>query len=113
MRKELIKTDLAKCVGCNACVDACPVTYGNKIQKDETGQIKTTAVTENCIACGECLKACRHEARYFEDESTAFFQALSRGEVEAVVVAPAFILNYPNTYKKVFAWLKEKGVKYI
>lgn len=80
---------------------------------DEGEQIRTTVISENCIACGECLKACRHEARYYVDESEAFFRAISRGEVEAVVVAPGFLLNYPTTYKKVFAWLKEKGVQYI
>ncbi len=113
MRNDLIKTDLEKCVGCNACVEACPIAYANKIQLDGEDQIKTTVVSENCIACGECLKACRHQARYYVDESEAFFQAINRREVEAIVVAPAFLLNYPTTYKKVFAWLKENGVKYI
>jgi iron only hydrogenase large subunit-like protein len=113
LNNELIKTDLEKCVGCNACVSACPQAFANRIIKDDGGNIKTSVVSENCVACGECVKACNHGARYYVDESERFFAALKRGSIEAVVAAPAFVLNYPHEYKKVFAWLKDKGVKYI
>ena len=113
MKRELVKTDLEKCVGCNNCVSACPQAFANRIIKDDDGNIKTAVVNENCVACGECIKACSHGARYYLDESESFFSNLKRGNVEAVVVAPAMTLNYPKEYKKVFAWLKDKGVKYI
>lgn len=113
MKRELIKTDLEKCVGCNSCVSACPQDHANKIVKNEHGEMKTSVVTENCIACGECIKVCSHNARHYIDDSELFLSELSKGKINAVVVAPAMILNYPEEYKKIFAWLKCKGVKYI
>lgn len=112
MKLELIKTDLTKCKGCNSCVAACPQIFSNKISKDEYGDIKVSVVTENCTACGECIKACPHDARYYEDDILRFFEALKKGNL-GIVVAPAFLLNYPKEYKKVFAWLKSKGVSQI
>lgn len=113
MKKRLIVSDLEKCVGCNACIQVCPQYFANAIEKDEDGQLKVSVVNENCIACGECIKACHHDARSFEDDQSAFMEALDRGKVEAVIVAPAMLLNYPKEYKKVFGWLRKKGVKYI
>jgi NAD-dependent dihydropyrimidine dehydrogenase PreA subunit len=113
LKKELIKVNQEKCVGCNTCIAVCPNDFANKIYKNERGELKVSVVTENCIACGECIKICRHGARYFVDESEQFFAELEKGKVEAVVVAPAMLLNYPSEYGKVFAWLKQKGVKYI
>jgi len=39
------------------------------------------------------------------------FDDLSRGKSLSVIVAPAFYLHYPDTYKKVFGYLKKLGVK--
>lgn len=33
MNRELIKTDISKCEGCNSCVSACPQTFANTIFK--------------------------------------------------------------------------------
>ncbi len=113
MNQKLIISDIIKCIGCNACVQACPQKYANKIEKDLDGTLKVSVITDNCVACGECIKVCHHNARDFEDDSSAFFSALDRQSVNAVVVAPAMLLNYSNEYEKVFGWLKSKGVKYI
>ncbi len=112
MKRELIRTDISKCEGCNSCVSACPQTFANKISKDENGDIKISIVTENCVACGECIKACPHDARYYEDDTQVFLDSLKKGNV-GIIVAPAFMLNYPTEYKKVFAWLKSKGASQI
>ena len=112
MKLELVKTDFDKCQGCNACVAACPQIFSSKIGKDENGNIKVSVVTENCTACGECIKACPHGARYYEDDVLRFFEDLKKGNL-GVVVAPSLLLNYPKEYKKVFAWLKSKGVSQI
>lgn len=113
MKKQLIRTDVEKCVGCNTCVAVCPQLFANKIYKDEADNIKIEVINENCVACGECIRHCPHDARYYEDDTPKFFDALKNNSVDAIVVAPAFVLNYPQDYKQVFAWLKSKGVKYI
>ena len=47
----LLKIDHDKCVGCEACIDACP--FGALSMVD--GQIQ---VSEACTACGACLLSC-------------------------------------------------------
>ncbi len=113
MRKELVRTDTIKCDGCNSCVATCPQIFANAISKNDSGEIKTKTTNENCVACGECIKACPHGARYFVDDSAEFKVAVKNGKADAIIVAPAFLLNYPAEYKKVFAWLKSKGVRWI
>lgn len=113
MNRRLVISNLEKCVGCNACVQVCPQYFANSIEKDSNGELKVSVINENCIACGECIKACHHDARSFEDDSNSFLEALNKGKIEAVIVAPAMLLNYPKEYRRIFGWLREKGVKYI
>ena len=42
-----------------------------------------------------------------------FFTALEAGKKISVILAPAFLANYPHEYKKVLGYLKEKGVNHI
>lgn len=96
------------CVGCNKCIKTCPVleanmVHGNSIYVDES----------KCIQCGACFDSCEHEARDYDDDTEIFFSELEKGANFSVIVAPAFIANYPKTYKKIFGYLKQKGVKHI
>ena len=110
MNEELVKTSIEDCVGCNKCIAACHQPHANRVTKESNHELKTHIVNENCIACGACLSVCHHNARYYSDDTQEFLNSKNA----SIVVAPAFILNYPREYKKVFAWLKEKkGVKYI
>jgi len=68
---------------------------------------------DNCIACGACFDACTHEARDYRDDTEDFFQDLSKGKKISVIVAPAFLANYPKEYKRILGYLKEKGVNHI
>lgn len=96
------------CVGCNKCIRTCPVLEANTAQN---GTIHV--VPEKCIQCGACFDACQHDARDYEDDTSIFFEELSKSSNLSVIVAPAFIANYPKTYKKIFGWLKQQGVKHI
>ncbi|MDE7312679.1 MAG: 4Fe-4S binding protein [Eubacterium sp.] len=96
------------CTGCNKCVRVCPTLVSN-IALD--GKILVNR--DSCIACGACLEACGHEARAYHDDTEPFFADLKAGKKISVIVAPAFLANYPKEYKRVFGYLKSLGVNHI
>ena len=55
---------------------------------------------DKCIACGACLDVCEHGAREYIDDVDRFFEDLKRGTRISVLIAPAFLANYPNEYEK-------------
>lgn len=97
-----------KCVGCNKCINTCPVLLANKVNN---GRIDVN--DEACINCGACIKSCMHSAREFLDDTEAFFTALRSRKNVSVILAPAFLTNYPNEYKKILGYLKEQGVNHV
>lgn len=105
MSKKIIGTT-DDCVGCNKCIRNCPVFLANNA---ESGRIIVNK--DACIGCGSCIKSCNHEAREYYDDTDTFFEDLSKGEKISVIIAPAFIINYPNQYKKTLGYLKTLGVK--
>ena len=105
---ELIYTN-DKCTGCNKCIRECPVLLATTATQD--GFVKVNS--ENCIACGACFDACTHNARDYNDDTAEFFDHLASGRNISVIVAPAFLANYPKEYKKILGYLKEKGVNHI
>lgn len=96
------------CVGCNKCIRSCPVLTANV-----AGEGKISVAEEMCIQCGACFDNCHHNARDFEDDTDVFLSELKKGRNLSVIVAPAFIANYPKTYKKIYGYLKQLGVKHI
>ena len=105
---ELVFTN-ESCTGCNKCVRACPVMVSNVVEDGGIVHVNE----ENCIACGACFVACTHGARDYRDDTLDFFEDLSNGKKISVILAPAFLANYPGEYKKVMGYLKEKGVNHI
>lgn len=97
-----------KCVGCNKCIRSCPVLTANVA---EDGKININE--EMCIQCGACFDNCMHEARDFDDDTNKFLSDLKSGKRLSVIVAPAFIANYPKEYKKIYGYLKSLGVAHI
>ena len=97
------------CIGCNKCVRECPVLISN-IGVNE-GNV--TVNSENCIGCGACIDACTHGARDYIDDTLNFLNDLEKGKKISVIIAPAFIANYPKEYKRILGYLKEKGVQHI
>ena len=47
------------------------------------------------------------------DDTERFFADLSQGKKISVILAPAFLANYPKEYQKVLEYLKKKGVNHI
>lgn len=57
---KIIDVKRENCVSYHACIAVCPVKFCNNAIDDFVN------VNENlCIGCGECLKACKHEARTY------------------------------------------------
>ena len=101
-----------KCQGCNRCISVCPVLTSNYSVKSGEGQ-RIEVHGENCINCGACFDACEHQARSFYDDTERFFKDLERGEDISVLVAPAFMANYPKEYGAILGGLKALGEKHI
>lgn len=100
------------CIGCNKCISGCPVLGANiAVNEGEANQIHVDG--SKCIHCGHCLETCGHNARKYRDDTDAFFNDLSNGKPISVVIAPAFLINYPKEYNKILGYLKQKGVQHI
>ena len=106
---ELIRTN-DKCVGCNKCINVCSCMGATVAKENESGLNIIDVDNDKCIACGACFDACEHGAREYEDDTEAFFDALKRGERISVLIAPAFLANYPREYESVLGGLKKLGV---
>lgn len=97
-----------KCVGCNKCIRSCPALTANVA---EEGKINVDE--KMCIQCGACFDHCMHDARDFDDDTAKFLSDLKNGKKYSIIVAPAFIANYPKEYKKIYGYLKSLGVAHI
>lgn len=98
-----------KCTGCNRCVRTCPVLTSNMAITDGHVSVNSDA----CIGCGACFDACMHQARNYTDDTEVFFKDLKMGKKISVIIAPAFMANYPNEWKQILGYLKEAGVNHV
>ncbi|MCL2755378.1 MAG: 4Fe-4S dicluster domain-containing protein, partial [Oscillospiraceae bacterium] len=109
---EIIRERLDLCVGCNRCVRECSMETANVTYQDECGNIKVRIDHDRCITCGLCVSACKHNARYFTDDTARFFVDLAAGNSISLIAAPSIKTNIPE-YKRLFAYLKKLGVNKI
>lgn len=112
MERGLVYTN-DNCVGCNKCLNVCSCVGAMIASKTSDGRNIIQVDPEKCIACGACFDACEHNAREFSDDTEAFFDALQRGEKISVLIAPAFLANYPKEYESVLGGLKKLGVNHF
>lgn len=109
--KGVITTDEDKCAGCNKCILECPVDYAN-VAYYKNGENKIRVDQSRCINCGHCVEICDHGARVYYDDTGDFINALQKGEKISVLAAPAIRHNFHN-FKKLFSFLKTRGVNLI
>lgn len=110
--KRLIITN-DNCIGCNKCISVCSCTGATIASQLSDGRNIIDVDNSKCIACGACFDACEHHAREFNDDTKDFFAALEKGEKISLLVAPAFMSNYPDDYKKILGTLKLLGANRI
>ena len=111
LNKGLVYTN-EDCVGCNRCISVCPVLQANHAVTEGTGNI-VKVDGDSCVHCGACMDICQHKARDYQDDTDRFFADLARGERISLLLAPAFIANYPEQYRKVLGYLKSIGANHI
>lgn len=100
------------CIGCNKCISACSC-LGANYQSERDGKNRIDVDENKCIACGACFDVCKHHAREFRDDTQRFFEDLKKGEKISILLAPAFLANYPDEYESVLGGLKLAGVNRI
>ncbi|MDP3177458.1 MAG: [Fe-Fe] hydrogenase large subunit C-terminal domain-containing protein, partial [Spirochaetaceae bacterium] len=106
--KPVIRVIDEKCVNCHMCISVCPVKYCI----DGSGE-KVSVRHKLCIGCGQCIRACTHEAREGVDDFDAFMDALAHRENMIAVVAPAVAARYPDDFLRFNGWLASLGVQAI
>lgn len=109
MTRGLVYTN-ENCVGCNKCIGVCSCMGAMVASEDENDNNVIKVDGDKCIACGACFDACEHNAREYADDTVDFFEALRRGEKISILIAPAFLANYPNEYESILGGLKQLGV---
>ena len=112
IQKESLVYTNEECIGCNKCISACPVLTAN-YAVEQNGSNKIVVDGKACVSCGACFDACEHNARSFIDDTDRFFEDLKKGEKISLLLAPAFLANYPKEYASVLGGLKKLGVNHI
>lgn len=100
------------CVGCNACIRACPVNDANISQRIE-GRDVIDVNEKNCIRCGACVEACSHNARYYDDDTRRFFGDIKSGKKVTLLVAPSVRVAFGSSWKNVLKMLRKYGADKI
>lgn len=109
--RDMIYIDREKCTGCSKCILRCPIKYANVSYLDN-GEKKVKIEPSRCLHCGHCIETCDHKARKYNDDTEKFFADLENGEKISVIAAPSLRFNI-NNYKRLFGYLKSKGVNIV
>lgn len=108
-----ISLDTQKCVGCNACVKACPVIDANIAKTGEDGKMMIHVEEDKCIKCGACIRACSHQARSFGDDIDAFMRDMKAGEEIVLLAAPSIKVGFDGNWRHALQWFRNQGIKKI
>lgn len=110
---SIINVNTEKCVGCNACVRACPATGANVVRKDASGKLIIEVEDSKCIKCGACVRECPHQARTYQDDTAHFITDLKAGKKIAVIVDTSIKIAFDGIWRHALQWLREHGAAAI
>lgn len=88
--RQLVFTEKDKCRVCYTCVRECPV----KAIKIIDGQAEV--IHERCIACGNCVKVCSQQAKYYQTATDQVFDLLKSDHKTVAIVAPSFPAEFTD-----------------
>ena len=74
----------------------------------EDGRYITNVNADKCIACGQCIKVCTHDARDYIDDTRICMQRLEKDKT-IILVSPAIRTALPNHWVGILDWFKSKG----
>jgi len=97
-----------KCINCHACITACPVKFCTDGSKE-----KLLINPDLCVGCGNCIRACSHDARVPMDDTSHFLSDIRRGDKMVAIVAPAIVSCFPDAYLRMNGWLRSIGVEAV
>lgn len=108
-RFHSIRIDEDKCIGCVACMKACP-TRAIRVRTEGTER-KAVIAYRRCVDCGECLRVCPHQAVI---PMTSKASDLEKFKYKVALPSPVLYSQFgqhimPNT---VLSVLKEMGFDY-
>lgn len=109
--KQIITVIEENCVGCNACVRVCPV-HANKtrLRKGTDDEFVSSVDFTACINCGECVKACNHGARAYNDDIGEFKTKMRKKDRIVLIVAPAIRTSFPKEkWRVLLSWIRQNG----
>jgi signal transduction histidine kinase/ferredoxin len=109
---QMIGSNPESCIGCNRCVRECPMETANRTYLDGDNNIKVKVDASKCIACGACIAVCKHNARFYCDDTEHFFDDLAHGERISIIAAPALKVNFPE-WRRMLTWLRSLGIANI
>ena len=92
-----------ECQDCYKCVRHCHC----KAIRIDNG--KASVITENCVACGECVKVCPSHAKKIRSELPRLRQMLGSEKKLYASIAPSFTAFFPGTTIGQLAAALKKG----
>lgn len=100
------------CIGCELCVEKCPVGALQKIE--ENGKTQIVFSPEKCISCDTCIHVCKHNASpricYMTPEEA--FEAVKRQMpyIRGVTVSGGECTLYPDFLRELFVLCKAESL---
>jgi len=107
MTAGIVSTIGQKCKRCYSCIRECPA----KAIRVINGQ--AVVIEERCISCGHCVKVCSQHAKNTLSDVDKVLYDLIPSHNTVAVLAPSFVVSFPEIYPKVISALRKIGFKQV